>query len=419
MLESFRSSPPELFYRQPELTDPRIDMGEPARIGDAMTIVSHSFGRPVDNEELLKIALRFGLPSSDIPAAKTAIDATGFTTRYFSHPIEEAPDFAAAAELASTHGSLILRESMESKKWDVIDMLIDTSAFLPCSVNQAILEKTGLDPKKVVSQSYRYACAGAIGAFIDCVANKDIPRDARVVIAALEPLSILINKSHFLTPSGLTIPSIFGNGYAALAFQPGNFELLQKEILVQPDAGVIKIPTHYDFDQQPSDNKAVPQHYQFGEGGEDIFRYSKTGAFLDITPPAPNLSIEMNGVETGLFFGDNTADLLINLLKKNGNPDLLRQLGEKNLIMHPASKAVVNRVAKLLLRSGYIDERYLPFLMDKAHQSNASSATTLNRWRYMIENDLIDTNQPMVWIAPGIGSAIAGAIGTVNPNSLE
>src|SRR5882672_9766619 len=107
MLELLRPVRPEPFYRQPELTDPKIDMGEPARIGDALSIVSHSFGRPVDNEELLKMAIRFGLPPSDIDAARNAIDATGFTTRYFSHPLEEEPDFEKAAELTSTHGSLI------------------------------------------------------------------------------------------------------------------------------------------------------------------------------------------------------------------------------------------------------------------------------------------------------------------------
>lgn len=107
--------------------------------------------------------------------------------------------------------------------------------------------------------------------------------------------------------------------------------------------------------------------------------------------------------------------MIADLLLENGDINLLRKLNGKNIIMHPASKPVVDRIAKLLRRSEhkFLDEPVLPFLMDAAQHSNGSSATTLNRWRYMIENNMIDTRLPMFWIAPGIGSAIAGAIGYI------
>jgi len=107
--------------------------------------------------------------------------------------------------------------------------------------------------------------------------------------------------------------------------------------------------------------------------------------------------------------------VMAELLNEYGNLNLLKELGNKNVIIHPASKPVVDRIAKLLRRNPqrFLDTPNLPFLMDKAKHSNSSSATTLNRWRYMIENDLIDPRLPMFWIAPGIGSAIAGAIGWI------
>ena len=145
-----------------------------------------------------------------------------------------------------------------------------------------------------------------------------------------------------------------------------------------------------------------------------MFRYASSGAFLKLLSPGTDELVTMDGKATGMFFGDYSAELLISMLQKNGNNNLLQELDGKNLIMHPASRPVVNRIGRLLSRNKYISGHTLPFLMDEARQSNGSSATTFNRLRYMIEHDLIDPKKQMVWIAPGLGSVIAGAIGSVN-----
>lgn len=394
---------------------PNQEIGEPTKLGEALTIVGHPFGTPVSNDQLLSLALKLGLPESETEKARQKIATTGFTNRYSSIAPGEKPNSELAIKHTIENGAKLLKNIMKAHGWeDGIDVLIDTSAFLPNTINKDILYAAGLNPDNIFSKSYRYACAGAVGAFIDCLSDPTL-RNARIVIAALEPLSFVIDRSQFTSPETITIPAIFGDANTLIAFTPNRFELNVKQILVQPDAGVIKLNTLYDFDGTPQD--AYPSHYKFGPGGKEIFHYSESGAYLKIESPGPDKPLTMDGVGTGLFFGDETTKVIKELLLENKTPNLLNELKGKNLIMHPASKPVVDRIAKLLWRGKekFLDTPNLPFLMDAAGHSNGSSATTLNRWRYMIENDLIDPRLPAVWIAPGIGSAIAGAIGRIKP----
>lgn len=393
----------------------QYEIRKPTKFGEALTIIGDSFGKPISNEALINIAVGLGLPKSEIENARKAIEATGFTNRYFSYLPSETPNAEIAVGRSVSIGATLLKEAMKSHGWsDGIDVFIDTSALLPSSVNKEILEEAGLNPDRVLSKSYRYACAGAVGAFIDCLSDPAL-KDARIVIAAIEPLSLVIDRSQFLSPKTITIPAIFGDANTLMAFTPNRFHLDVKQILIKPDAGVIKINTLYNFNRMPVDPASVPDYYRFADGGKSIFRYSKSGAYLNIESPAPGTSISMDGMATGFFFGDATTGVITDLLKEYGDPDLLKKLNGKNIIMHPASKPVVDRIAKLLWRGKYLDIPRLPFLMDAAGYSNGSSATTLNRWRYMIENNMVDANMPFLWIAPGIGSAIAGAIGTIRP----
>jgi hypothetical protein len=240
-------------------------------------------------------------------------------------------------------------------------------------------------------------------------------KNERVVILALEPLSLLIDRGKYRSAEKISFPSIFGDAYIAAAIEPKRFRLDVRDTLIIPDGGVIKVEPLYEFDEMPNNPTLIPSHYRFAEGGEDIFRYSHVGAFLKLVPTETEELITMDGKATGLFFGDNSTEVLVSLLEQFGRPQLLQDLDGNNLILHPASKPVVNRIGRLLARRGLVSNHVLPFLMDEAQQSNGSSATTFNRWRYMIDHNLIDPQQPMVFLAPGIGSAIVGAIGFVKP----
>lgn len=402
-----------LYMLMKEFLHHRDEIGEPTRLGEALTIVGEPFGKSISNEGLLNMALELGLDPSKTEEAKNKIAATGFTNRFASHLPGEEPDMESAVQRTVGIGAHLLKETVKAHGWDGTDVFIDTSAFLPTSINKEILAVAGFNTDNILSRSYRYACAGAVGAFIDCLSDPAL-KDARIVIAALEPLSLLIDRSHFLSPATLSIPSIFGDANTLMAFTPNHFSLNVKEILIKPDKGLIKLNTLYNFDEMPS--KPHPEYYYFADNGESIFRYSESGAYLNIESPGVGASLTMDGMGTAKFFGDETTAVIADLLYHNGNPNLLNELNGKNIILHPASKPVVNRIAKLLWREyHYLDTPSLPFLMDAAGHSNGSSATTLNRWRYMIENDMIDTRLPMLWIAPGIGSAIAGAIGHIKP----
>jgi len=399
----------------PELERYSREIGEVDKIGEALTIIGHPFAEAIDNTDLIRVAKEQGLPDIQIEQAKNVINSTGFTNRFFSHFPDSAQNFENIAERTSTIGAILLRKLLKENNWeDGIDVFIDTSAFLPSSVNELVLEKTGLDADKIYKRSYRYACAGAVSAFIDCVADPNM-KDARIVIAALEPLSQLLAPNHFNAPETLVIPSIFGDANTLMSFTPKYFQLENKQVLVQPDGGVIRAKTLYNFGNTESDPGKIPDYYKFNNNGEDIFHYSDRGAYLDIPYPTNGSTMSMEGKDTGFFFGDQTAMVIAELLNEYNDTNLLKKLGDKNVILHPASKPVVDRIAKLLRRNPqkFLETPHLAFLMDKARQSNSSSATTLNRWRYMIQNDLIDPSLPMFWIAPGIGSAIAGAIGSM------
>ncbi|NCP46780.1 hypothetical protein COT86_01320 [Candidatus Collierbacteria bacterium CG10_big_fil_rev_8_21_14_0_10_43_36] len=401
----------------PELEKYKSEIGEPTHYGEALTIVGHPFAEPIQNQDLLNLALSLGLDESKVDAVKRAITATGFTTRYFSNLPGREVDIPRALERVTEIGSILLAKTLKAKGWeDGFDLFLDTSAFLPTTINKAILHKMGISENSVTSRSYRYACAGAVGAFIDCLSDPSL-HDARIVIGALEPLSLLLDKNQFLSPETITFPSIFGDANTFMAFEPSKFVLDTKKIVVQPDGGVIQLKSMYDFDEFSSSRVPIPNYYEFPNHGDEIFNFSSEGAFLKIPTPDNGSAVYMDGMATGFFFGDKTTKVITELVDEWGNKNLLNQLKGKNIIMHPASKPVVDRIAKLLYRNPnrYLDKPELPFLMDKAGYSNGSSATTLNRWRYMIENKLLDQHQPMLWIAPGIGSAIAGAIGWINP----
>lgn len=387
-----------------------------AHLGDAVTITSHPFGREITNADLLRLAIESGLPENEIEKSKNKIESTGFTSRYMHCLPGEACENWQETDRATSIGAYLLRRALAKHPgWGGdIDVMAVTSAFLPIDINQEILEKAHLDSSKIKTVSYRTACAGAINALTDVLADPNL-RGARLAIVSLEPLSLIIGKEHMIDSEKMPIPAVFGDDFAVTLIDTAKFQLTGLKTVVLPDHGVIRVNKMYDFKSIPNEPWNIPGHYELKDGASDIFRYSNEGVFLDLFPPDDGKTTYMDGVGTGLHFGDNTSSQIAELLTETGQRNLFEVLGEENLIIHPASRPVVNRIAKKLTKAGLYNAKTLPFYMDAWRRSNSSSATTMVRWQKMIENGLINPQKPLLFVAPGVGSVIVTATANVKP----
>lgn len=392
--------------------NPELDLHLPDTkttwMDNALVIVSNPFAKSTKNDELMAMARKAGLPEKETTEAKRLIATTGFEDHHWHHlpnRPHNPPEEIIARE--TTIGTLLLRQVMEAFGWDKIDSFIDTSAFLPSSINRQILEKSGIDPKTVTSRSYRLACAGLVTAFIDALADPRL-KGKRLVIGTLEPLSELIGHDHLV--NNIAIPATFEDGHSFVGIDTSRFELMARRVSAQSDRGVIQIPTMYDYQNQEHNKDRIPPYYEINKSDGDLLRVSDQGVFLNIKEPRDGSTVYMNGARTGVFFGKETARVIDELLTSSGNRDLLRQLGRVNTFIHPASQRVGDEIAARLNERGLIDNKTLPFYLAKAERANSSSNTVVEHLRYMLENDLVDLNLPQLWVAPGIGSAIAAAI---------
>ncbi len=389
------------------LPDPEIEVNS---LDGIITIASHPFAPPTNNDQLVQMALRLGLPEVDAVAAKKTIDATGFTTRYWSNSPEGVEDIPATMERTAQIGAKLLRTVMAEHGWDDLDVFVDTSAFLPTKINRLVLDAAGLDSDRIITHSYRYACAGSLGALVDLEANPNL-RGARIVIGAMEPLSLLVDRSQFTSLETIAIPAIFGDDYAFAAVDLARLKIYHKKIRVQPDGGVIKLRALYDYDHQPETDLPIPDYYDFPNGGRDIFKYNRGGAFLNISDPEGITNASMDGKNTGLFFGDETSDVGIEVLTEMGDLNFIRNLGGHNFVRHPASYPVDRRIIKKFFLAKIIDNRDAPFIMGQIKRSNSSSASILINLQNQIRLGLVRPRAPFFLVAPGIGSAIVAAAG--------
>ena len=239
-----------------------------------VTFVSHPFAPKYTEDALLEEALDAGLPKRDLEAARQVLRATGFKNRYsFTEYGGEKPTYEELLDRTAAIGAHLLKIMMQARKWNHIDVLIDTSAFLPPEINERVLEHAGIQAGSVRGKSYRYACAGAVTALVDVLADPSLG-GANVAILALEPLSYLMDRRQLTDPATMVMPALFNDGYAALGFNTDSLRVIDAIIRVVPDGGVIKIPTSYDFTGVAHNPDLVPRHYEFEEGGQDILKIS-------------------------------------------------------------------------------------------------------------------------------------------------
>ena len=389
------------------LPDPEIEVNS---LDGIITIASHPFAPPTSNEQLVHQAISLGLPIADAPAAQKLIDATGFTTRYWSNSPEDEQNIPAALERTAKIGAKLLRTVMAQQGWDDLDVFVDTSAILPTAINHMVLEAAGLNADRISTRSLRYACAGFLSALIDLEAAKCFQK-ARVVIGAMEPLSLLVERSQFTSLDTIAIPAIFGDDYAFAAVDFDRFRIHHKKIRVQPDGNTIKLKTLYRPDQAAETNSPIPDYYEFLNGGREIFTYGPNGAFVHIDDPVCGQNASIDGPNTGLFFGDETADVGQVLLTEMGDLNFIRNLHGYNFVRHPASKPVDQRIIKRMFLGKLLDTREPDFIMGQIKRSNSSSASIAINLQNRIRLGLIRPQAQFFFAAPGIGSAIAVAAG--------
>lgn len=375
-------------------TEPDISSGPeiPVTAWGNFVLASHPYAEPWDNERLLQ-----ELPESDRDNARQTMDATGIVLRYYrdlSHQVDGSELMTDAVR----HSADLIRRA-RSGIAQPLQALIDTSAILPLEFSERLAHELGHDPSAVVRRSYRPACAGGITGVVDALADPDL-RGKRVGVIAAEPLSGVVDRRIF-TPSGINIATIFGNDFAYVEFNTGDYELVAAKTLIIPDNGVIRVRPFFT----PPDNEAIlPPHYEIAPGADVIYSATRSGIFMHYQEPLSDNLAEMDGSATAKFFIRHTPDVIAEVLTA------AREQGvePENVIAHQPSLPVVIGINRKLERMGFSQE--IPFLLTDMKRSNSSGATALVVWQYMAQHDMIDPEKPSLLVAPGIGSVITAAV---------
>lgn len=335
------------------------------------------------------------------------MQASGIKMRYSSREIAKDP--AHVLEMVAEVGGRLTRTVMVGQGWDSIDYFVDCSSTLPVDVGRMALKSAELETDAITVKPYRAACAGAVMAFIDTLADEKL-QDKRVVICAMETLSQLIACEHFSSDlENVSVPLIFGDDYAATAYKPSDFQLVSAQNRIVYDGAPTRFNT--DFEMPKGARCHANVHYVFGNGGRENINVSDDGVFLNIHKPIGGLPFEMDGRATAKFFIRETVDVI----KQVYEDALRRGVSVKKVIMHQPSLRVTDGISRRIRADATLKDLELPdFILGDIERSNSGSATTLVVWQNLVKRKFIDPKEPFLICAPGIGAAISAAV--VVPN---
>ena len=371
-----------------------------SRFGN-LVILSYTSGPKIDNDTITNRLRKFTDSQEDIDEAIKVITNSGINTRRqnFSSETPKEEVLKVSAEI----GGALIRSAMESHGWDSIDYFVDTSASLNTTVRALTLENAGIDPETVTTKSYRIACAGAVTAFVDALANPNL-KNKRVVICALEPLSQHIAPDQYRTAS-INVPAIFGDDFSAIALNTSDYDLISAETYVKGDGGTIRF--NVDYDLNSSDPSLVPEHYILEEQGKQILFVTNDGIFVTIQPPEGDMPSEMNGYKTFKFFIPHTCNVLERVVKKASEMGV----NPTQVIMHQPSQKVNEGIQNKAGKSPVLKNLQIPdFVLGKIGRSNSSSATILVVMQCLIKEKMLDPSKPFVFVSLGIGGVITAAV---------
>jgi 3-oxoacyl-[acyl-carrier-protein] synthase III len=267
------------------------------------------------------------------------------------------------------------------------------------------MEKAGLDPRTTASRPYRMACAGAIAAFVDSLADPNL-EEKRVIVCALEPVSQHVSLDQCtMEDSALSLPAIFGDDFAAIAFNTSDFKIISPRTHIVYDGAPIRF--HTDYPLPETEEGFVPAHYTFGERGKEISSFTKEGFFLEIQEPENGMRSQMDGWKTFKFFVPETIAVIKDVVERAQ----AQGINVEQAIMHQPSKKVNEGFQRQAGKTESLKGLRIPnFLLGEIRRSNSSSGTALVIWQYLAREGKLNPKEPFLVCAPGIGSAISAGV---------
>lgn len=368
------------------------------------TLASVVCGRQVTNADLIDVfRQRSGDDSEKIRKAEELLEATGITERRASWEITSNLD--QIVDRTTQIGAHLITSLMKDRGWDTVDAVIDTSASLPEDIGKKVIAKANLNPNSTVSKAYRVACAGAIAGLVDTLADPEM-KGKRVIVCALEPLSQHVKLSQCtLEDSALSLPAIFGDDFAAIAFDTADYEIIAPKTHIVFDGAPIRF--YQDYNLSPTNPNSIPPHYTFGEGGRQISSISENGVLLAIQRPENNMPSAMDGYKTFKFFVPETMAIIEDVIKKAH----AEGIHVRQAIMHQPSKKVNEGFQRQVKRTDTLRDLMIPdFKLGEIGRPNSSSATSLVIWQHLAKEGEVNPNEPILICAPGIGSAISAGV---------
>jgi len=344
----------------------------------------------------------------------------GFTGRYWSpEKLSEAEIFERSIAI----GTYLLEQVLIQQQWgDDIDAVLVTSAVLPETISLEIIKfakQKGIlkKRKRIQARDIRTACSGVFFADVIAAKDKEIQKKKRAVILALEPLGDLLRHHEDSWQLGNTGLSLFGNGFAAVAFNPTESQVDNRsKVAFVPDAN--RIIRYYSTGQ--SDEKLTKYWSRWVLDPQQLIsifsphNHDHVAFTLNIPAPAtPGLAMEYGDPINYLRMLKELTEPFEHLQEWLSNEGLSGVSVSTNQAAEKMTDRIQRVMHKLHPQSAGNDAN-IPNLDSKfdASRANTSSASTIStRMNQPDESDTkhLDVQQKMALflVATAIGASLA------------
>lgn len=305
-------------------------------------------------------------------------------------------------------GAALAKRAILEHGWDGADVLalasvssrIDTPEV---TAGMLLQENIGINS----TLFYGFACAGGTAAMCDLSRMSEL-MGKRVVVVALETLSGLQ-----FDPKDIGTSWTFGNGGAAIAFQPG-VDIIHRagKTWVEKDDKMIRMPYPpiYSIPPESLPQESWPPWYTLvGEETAANFCFFRGGVVINQFTDEKQPRTGMSGIKTFKFFVGRFPERIVQFFRDNHfdemNPAIIHQPSK------PVLLGVQNKVYKIIealrLQQGVtISIPEMPWLMDETEVNNVSAATAFFQMSQLIREGRLQLGIPTPVIGFGIGSVM-------------